>query len=188
MITNYLQLVLTFTIVTILLIGFSLMFLKAFYQRVEQGSVLIVHRVSKEPLVSFQGAFVFPVIHKAEKMDITMKIIKIDRLYENCLVSKDNVKIALQASFFVFINKTKEDVLLVASMIGCKRASEAKTLKDIFASKFSEALKNICQQLTFEEIKQNQEHFRDKVIMAIGQDLNGYVLGDLVIDSFKRVK
>src|SRR5918995_101099 len=90
-----------------------------FYRKVEQGKALIVNKMKAEPEVTFTGATVLPIIHKAEVMDISVKTIEIDRRGKEGLICRDNIRADIKVSFFVRVNKTREDVLKVAGSVGC---------------------------------------------------------------------
>ena len=63
-----------------------------FYRKVEQGKVLIVNKIAKDPDVTFTGSIVIPIIHKAEVMDISVKTIEIDRRGKEGLICRDNIR------------------------------------------------------------------------------------------------
>lgn len=158
-----------------------------FYMRVEQGKALIVNRRGhKEPQVTFTGASVFPLSARAEVMDISVKTIDIDRRGKEGLICKDNIRADIRVMFFVRVNKTVEDVLEVAQSLGCARASDPRTLEDLFEAKFSEALKTAGKSLDFAELYTRRTEFRDMVRGVIGKDLNGYVLEDVAIDYLEQ--
>ena len=49
--------------------------------KVEQGKALVISRFNSETVrVSFTGAFVIPVIHKVEQMDISVRAIAAARV------------------------------------------------------------------------------------------------------------
>ena len=55
-----------------------------FYKKVEQGKALVINRFRPDTLdVTFTGAFVLPIIDKAELMDISVKTLEIDRRAED---------------------------------------------------------------------------------------------------------
>jgi uncharacterized membrane protein YqiK len=157
-----------------------------FYQKVEQGKTLIVNRLRAEPDVTFSGALVWPIIHKSEVMDISVKTIEIDRRGKEGLICKDNIRADIKVSFFLRVNPSREDVLKVAKSIGCARASDHETLEELFSAKFSEALKTVGKQLDFEELYKEREGFKDQIVQVIGKDLNGYVLEDAAIDFLEQ--
>ncbi|MEZ4238767.1 MAG: hypothetical protein R3F59_21970 [Myxococcota bacterium] len=157
-----------------------------FYRKVDQGRALIVNTMRGEPVVTFTGQVVYPVINKAEVMDISVKSMVIARAGKDGLICQDNIRADIKVAFFVRVNKTKEDVLKVAQAIGCERASKQETLEELFAAKFSEALKTVGKQLDFEDLYVRREEFKDRIIEVIGRDLNGYVLEDVAIDYLEQ--
>lgn len=172
--------------ITSLVIFGTLVLIAKFYRMVDQGRVLIVNTMRSEPIVSFTGRVVIPVIHRSEVMDISVKTVEIDRRGKEGLICRDNIRADIKVTFFVRVNKTAEDVLKVAQAIGCARASDPNTLEELFAAKFSEALKTVGKRLEFEELYTKRDDFRDQIIDVIGKDLNGYVLDDCAIDFLEQ--
>lgn len=172
-------------VLAVFIFGMLAMFAK-FYRKVEQGYAMIVNTLRSEPEVTFTGRMVYPIIHKAEMMDISMKTIEIDRTGNEGLICKDNIRADIKVKFFVRVNKTAEDVLKVAQGIGCERASSPEILEELFSAKFSEALKTVGKSLDFVDLYQARDHFRDEIIRQIGDDLSGYVLEDAAIDYLEQ--
>lgn len=170
---------------TFLLFSFLLMAAR-FYRQVDQGKVLIVNTLKAEPKVTFTGAIVLPIINRAEVMDISLKTIEIDRRGKDGLICLDNIRADIKVTFFVRVNKTREDVLKVAQSIGCVRASDDETLEQLFEAKFSEALKTVGKHLNFEDLYNKREDFKNNIIQVIGHDLNGYMLEDAAIDFLEQ--
>ncbi|MBI4820399.1 MAG: hypothetical protein HY791_29300 [Deltaproteobacteria bacterium] len=181
-----LWLMITFGVAAVaILLGVGTMVAK-FFMKVEQGKALLINKLKDEPEVTFTGGLVFPVIHRAEVMDISVKTITIDRRGKDGLICSDNIRADITVTFFVRVNKTREDVLKVAQMVGCTRASDQKTVEDLFLAKFAEALKTVGKQLEFESLYKERDHFKDKMLEIIGKDLNGYVLDDAAIDYLEQ--
>ncbi len=172
-------------IIFLVIMGLALILMK-FYKKVDQGQAMIVNTLRAVPDVTFTGRTVWPIIHKKEIMNISLKTIEIDRRAQDGLICKDNIRADIKVTFFVRVNKTKEDVLKVAQAIGCERASKQATVDELFSAKFSEALKTVGKKLDFEELYEERDRFRDEIIMVIGKDLNGYVLEDAAIDYLEQ--
>lgn len=153
--------------------------------RVDSGWVLVVNKLSTIE-VSFTSALVLPIVHRYERMDISLKTVTLDRRGSDGLVCGDKIRADVAAKFFVRVNKLPEDVLKVAQAIGCARAGDPAVLEELFVAKFAEALKTVAAQLDFEELHRNRDQFRDRVLEVIGEDLNGYVLDDLSIDHLEQ--
>jgi uncharacterized membrane protein YqiK len=155
------------------------------FRKAEQGRALIISKTKKVD-VTFTGAVVLPMLHKAEYMDISVKTIEIRRTGREGLICQDNIRADIHISFFVSVNKTVEDVIKVAQAIGTETASDAAAIQDFFAAKFSEALKTVGEQLDFVDLYTKREEFRDRIIQVIGTDLNGYHLDDAAIDFLEQ--
>ncbi|MCG8696559.1 MAG: hypothetical protein MI922_00785 [Bacteroidales bacterium] len=119
-------------------------------------------------------------------MDITLKTIVIERAGKEGLICKDNMRADIKVSFYVRVNKTREDVVQVAQSIGSKRASIQASLVELFDAKFSEALKTVGKQFDFVELYNSREKFKQEILNIIGTDLNGYVLDDCAIDFLEQ--
>ena len=173
------------TVASIILIGALIVF-ASMYRKVDQGQAMIVNTLSSEPKVTFTGSLVIPVLHRVEKMAISLKTVEINRRGGEGLICKDNIRADIVVTFFVRVNKTREDVLKVAQAIGCERATDQETVEELFSAKFSEALKTVGKRMDFEDLYRERNHFRDEIIEVIGQDLNGYVLEDAAIDYLEQ--
>ncbi|MFB4423349.1 flotillin family protein [Streptomyces sp. QL37] len=170
----------------VLLITVALVFvITRLFRKVEQGKALIISKTKKVD-VTFTGAVVLPVLHKAETMDISVKTIEIRRTGREGLICQDNIRADIHITFFVRVNKTVEDVIKVAQAIGTERASDKAAIQEFFAAKFSEALKTVGKQLDFVDLYTKREEFRDRIIRVIGTDLNGYHLDDAAIDFLEQ--
>ncbi|EPX56371.1 Inner membrane protein YqiK [Cystobacter fuscus DSM 2262] len=157
-----------------------------FYRQVDQGRALIINPFKGEPVVTFTGSIVWPIINRAEVMDISLKTVEIDRRGKEGLICKDNIRADIKVTFFVRVNKTREDVLKVAQSIGCARASDENTLEHLFEAKFSEALKTVGKSFDFEELYTHRDAIKDQVVQVIGRDLSGYMLEDCAIDFLEQ--
>ena len=170
--------------VVVILFGIIIMITR-FFRKVVQGQALVINKMRGQPIVTFSGGIVLPVIHRAEYMDISVKTIEIDRRGKDGLICRDNIRADIKVTFFVKVNGKEPDVLRVAQAIGCARASDHNTVEELFAAKFSEALKTAGKQLDFEQLYTQREEFRDEILKVIGTDLNGYVLDDAAIDYLR---
>lgn len=171
-------------VVVVLIIGLLAMFSR-FYHKVEQSKVIVRNGVGG-PVVCFGGIFVLPILHRFEEMDISVKRVEIAREGKDGLICKDNLRADIRVAFFVRVNQTSEDVLKVAQLLGCRKASDPDTLMDFFDAKFSEALKTVGKKFDFVQLYTERETFKEEILQIIGTDLNGYVLDDAAIDYLEQ--
>ena len=153
---------------------------------VPEGQALIILRLKGDPQVSFKPVLVLPFVQRAETIDITLKRIDIVREGKEGIICRDNIRADVRASFYVKVNKTEQDILKVAQSVGAARASRAETLEDLFAPRFSEAIKTVFKQLQFDELFESRDMARDQVLQVIGMDLNGFALEDLALDHIEQ--
>ncbi|TSE09726.1 flotillin family protein [Aquimarina algiphila] len=157
-----------------------------FYKKIPQGQALVRTGFKGTKVATDKGLYVVPVFHKVEIMDISVKKIQIERLGNDGLVCKDNMRADIKVAFFVRVNSEVDFIKKVAQTIGCERASDISTLEDLFEAKFSEALKTVGKKFEFTELYEARREFRDEIVDIIGTDLNGYTLEDCAIDYLEQ--
>jgi flotillin len=159
-----------------------------FYQKVGPDEAIVRTGMGGMEVVSASGIFVLPVFHRAERMDLTLKSFEIAREGSEGLICKDNIRADIRVAFFIRIDKTQEEMKEVAQSIGCRRASQIETLRELFDAKFSEALKTVGKQFEFVELYDKREKFKEEILKVIGTDLNGYKLDDAAIDYLEQTR
>ena len=157
----------------------------ALYRKVKKGTALIRTGFGGTK-IEFNGILVWPVFHRVETMDISLKRIEIDRTGNNGLICQDNMRADIKGAFFVRVNNVEEDVLRVAQSVGCERASSEPEIRNLFDAKFSEALKTVGKRFDFIALYEDRDKFRDEILKVIGTDLNGFVLDDAAIDYLEQ--
>ncbi|MEM7180764.1 MAG: SPFH domain-containing protein [Spirochaetota bacterium] len=180
------NLIIVTIIIAILIIIGVILFLVRFLRKVEPGKALIIITPFRGMRVSFTGSLVIPFFHRMEIMDITTKMITVERNGSDGLICKDNIRADISVKFYLRVNPTRDDVTEVARAIGVDRASTAETLDNLFNSKFAEALKTVGKQMEFEELFQERTLFKEEIIKTIGENLNGYKLEDTAIDYLEQ--
>lgn len=180
-----------FAVISILVI---LIFLTSRYRKIRhEGEALIINQIASTK-ASLTGAFVWPVIHRFEYMDITRKKISIVRSgrkdaigdeYEG-LHCMDDIRADLKVDFYIGVNHEQEDIVRVAKLFTTAGASDLDKLKEHFQPKFSEALKTAVKQFEFAELLTNRRKFRDAVVEVIGSEMDGFKIYDVVIDSVEQ--
>ncbi|WP_153396712.1 flotillin family protein [Chryseobacterium vaccae] len=155
------------------------------YKKTVQG-IVILRTGYGGTKVFFNAGIVIPIIHRMESMDISVKKLEIAREGKAGLICKDNMRADIQVAFFIRVNKSVDDIVNVAQTIGCQRASDAGTLRELFEAKFSEALKTVGKKFDFTELYEARSEFRQEILHIIGTDLNGYVLDDCAIDYLEQ--
>ena len=75
----------------IAIIVIAMMVYAALYRKVKKGTALIRTGIGGTK-IEFNGILVWPVFHRVETMDISLKRIEIDRTVNNGLICQDNMR------------------------------------------------------------------------------------------------
>ncbi len=159
-----------------------------FYVKVGPDEAIVKTGMGGLKVVIDGGALIWPVIHRYEKMDLTLKSFEIAREGSEGLICKDNIRADIKTAFFIRVDKTADEIKEVAQSIGCKRASQIETMRELFDAKFSEALKTVGKQFEFVELYDKRDKFKNEILKVIGTDLNGYRLDDCAIDYLEQTR
>ncbi|MFT5522793.1 MAG: flotillin [Pirellulaceae bacterium] len=169
----------------ILLVGILIM-VSNWYRKVGPEEAIVRSGMGGLSIAVGRGLMVYPVVHRYEIMDLSIKRIEIRRRGEEGLICQDNIRADIEVVFFIKVNNRQEDILQVAESIGCQRASEQSKLIELFDAKFSEGLKTVGKRFDFVELYNERDKFKAGIVDVIGTDLNGYVLDDCAIDFLEQ--
>lgn len=138
------------------------------------------------PTVSFDWMIRIPLVQTMHMIDISVKKLEIHRKGKDGLVCKDNIRADISVAFYIRVEATEESVRNVAQMLGPERVSDLEQLRELFESKFSEALKTAGKQMAFHELFTERIKFREGIQNTIGKDLDGFLLQDVAIDYLEQ--
>jgi uncharacterized membrane protein YqiK len=177
----------TLVLLALITVGMGAFF-SQFYRKVGPDEAIVRTGMGGMRIVTAGGLNVIPVLHSYEKMDLTLKSFEIAREGSEGLICKDNIRADIKVAFFIRINNEESEMREVAEAIGCRRASQVETMRELFDAKFSEALKTVGKQFEFVELYDKREQFKEQILRVIGTDLNGYKLDDAAIDYLEQTR
>src|ERR1041384_2501038 len=126
----------------------------------------LYHRSSKE--VSFVrtglfgervvingGAFVLPFIHDYTPVNMNVLQMGVIREKADALITKDRMRIDIEAEFYVRVKPTNEAVSIAAATLG-RRTMEQERLHALLSGKFVSALRSVASAMTMEEMHERR--------------------------------
>ena len=130
-----------------------------------------------EKVVINGGAFVWPIIHDITPVSMNSLQLAVTREKDEALITRDRMRIDVDAEFYVRVNQTKEAVSLAASTLG-RRTLEPERIHSLLSGKFISALRTVASQMTLEEVHENRNEYvaRVKEMAQEGLDKNGLEL------------
>jgi len=130
-----------------------------------------------EKVVIDGGAFVWPIIHDITPVNMNSLQLAVTREKDEALITKDRMRIDVDAEFYVRVKQTGESVSLAASTMG-RRTLEPERIHQLLSGKFISALRTVASEMTMEELHENRNAYVGRVLEAaqLGMDKNGLEL------------
>ncbi len=134
-------------IILITIFSFLLLVIKYYKKPIEGEALIIASPFSSR--VSLSGTFVMPLFEELEKIDLTIKPIQVKSINDSQLLTKDHVNFDIEATFYLKINHTLEDIKIASSAIGSINTFNNEKVKSFFKNRLIESLKVSVNRISF---------------------------------------
>lgn len=133
------------------------------------------------------GSLVLPVVHETIQVNMNTLRLEVGRSNEAALITKDRLRVDVNAEFFVRVKPTKEAVADAAQTLG-KRTQDPKALKELVEGKFVDALRAVAAEMTMEELHEQRVDFVQRVQTTVSEDIlkNGLELESVSLTSLDQ--
>lgn len=129
--------------------------------------------------VGFAGIFVFPLLHRADLVDLRVKTVDVDLSGPDAVVFKDGVRADVLVRMQLRVNHTAESVMQTSGSWGGGDTFDEEKFHKAKAAQFAAAVRLVVGKFLFSEAACLE--FRFEILQAIGTDLNGFVLEDMSV-------
>jgi uncharacterized membrane protein YqiK len=164
----------------LVLVGLAFTLAKT-YRRIAPSEVLVVS-TSRGTVVRRGGAVVFPIIHSAQAIDMSVRVLRVERRAPRVVMTDDAVPLEVAVAFSVRVNDTEEDILKVARDLG-SRAADPAALRELFEPRFSSALDAVIARERHGEIATRRAEIEDRIMEVVGCDLHGFRIESVAIEQ-----
>lgn len=124
-----------------------------------------------EKVILNGGALVLPVLHEVIPVNMNTLRLEVSRINEQSLITKDRMRVDVQAEFYVRVKPTAESIAAAAQTLGRKTMSPQE-LKSLVEGKFVDALRSVAAEMNMEELHEKRTDFVQKVQQAVTEDLS----------------
>ncbi|OQY59501.1 MAG: flotillin [Desulfobacteraceae bacterium 4572_88] len=133
------------------------------------------------------GALLFPVLHEVIPVNMNTLRLEVQRANNQALITKDRMRVDVQAEFYVRVKPTAESIGNAAQTLG-KRTMDPKALKELVEGKFVDALRAVAAEMAMEELHEQRVNFVQKVQAAVSEDLlkNGLELESVSLTALDQ--
>ncbi|MDZ7626927.1 MAG: flotillin domain-containing protein [Parvularculaceae bacterium] len=116
------------------------------------------------------GSLVLPVLHEIIPVNMNTLRLEVARHQEQALITRDRMRVDVQAEFYVRVKPTVESIANAAQTLG-RRTMTPQQLKELVEGKFVDALRAVAAEMAMEELHEKRVDFVQKVQLAVSEDI-----------------
>ncbi len=116
------------------------------------------------------GSLVLPVLHEIIPVNMNTLRLEVRRNNEQALITRDRMRVDVQAEFYVRVKPTAEAIADAAQTLG-HRTMQPGELKNLIEGKFVDALRSVAAEMAMEELHEQRSDFVLKVQQVVSEDL-----------------
>ncbi|HYG61711.1 MAG TPA: flotillin domain-containing protein [Thermoanaerobaculia bacterium] len=171
-------------LIALLAIGFILTRL---YHRASKEESFVRTGFGGQKVILNGGALILPVLHETIRVNMNTLRLEVRRSNEQALITRDRMRVDVQAEFYVRVKPTEEAIADAAQTLG-KRTMDPNALKELVEAKFVDALRAVAAEMAMQELHEQRVNFVQKVQTAVSEDLlkNGLELESVSLTSLDQ--
>ncbi len=171
------------------LVGFGayVLYVINLYVRVPANLALVRTGRGGLQVVTDGGIYVYPTVHEVRWVNLGSRRIVVERSDTDSLVTKDALRVHTRTEFYLRVPKDHKAVENAATTLG-RAADDDQALADFLEDKLASTLRQVAQEMDFDELLRNREEFIKRVIGHLEDDLarNGLQLETVTISKLDQ--
>lgn len=164
------QLIIVATISVLLLLSIIGLVVSRLYRRSSKEISFVRTGFGGQKVIMNGGALVFPILHETIPVNMNTLRLEVRRHAEQALITRDRMRVDVQAEFYVRVQPTFEAIANAAQTLG-KRTMQPQYLKELVEGKFVDALRAVAAEMAMEELHEQRVDFVQKVQAAVSEDI-----------------
>src|SRR5271168_1114749 len=174
-------------IIAIILIVVFVYIVNWLYHRSSKEVAFVRTGFLGERVVIDGGAFVLPFIHDFTPVNMNVLPMAIVREKGDALITRDRMRIDIEADFYVRVRATREVVSIAAATLG-RRTLEPERLHALLSGKFVSSLRSVASEMTMEQMHEQRGEYVSRVKAAAAEALaqNGLELESVAITDLDQ--
>ncbi|MGD9584072.1 MAG: flotillin family protein [Lysobacterales bacterium] len=149
---------------------FVLLVVARLYRRATKEVSFVRTGFGGQKVIVNGGALVFPVLHEIIRVNMNTLKLDVQRAREQALITRDRMRVDVQAEFYVRVQPTEESIANAAQTLGIK-TMEPESLKELVEGKFVDALRSVAAEMGMEELHEQRSLFVQKVQQVVSEDI-----------------
>lgn len=133
------------------------------------------------------GAVVIPLVHNMIPISLETMKLDVERVGEEALITKDNLRVDVRGEFFIKVAADSEDIKAAARSLGEKGTNPDQVARLVF-EKLVSALRSVAATMELADIHSRREDFAKAVFESVREDLkhNGLTLESVTISRLDQ--
>ena len=159
---------------------------KSFYKKAPADAALVISGGSKKRVV-FGGTLVNPITNVTQTISLNTLQLPVEREGQAALITKDSLRVDIQAEFYVKIEPNEQDVLKAVASLGEKTLTP-QAVNTLLEGKLVGVLRSVAATMELQELHEKRQEFSDQVQEACLEDLeqNGFKLETVAVTNLDQ--
>ena len=159
---------------------------KSFYRKAPPDSALVVSGGRKKRVV-FGGSLINPITNTTQLMSLNTMQLPVERTGQAALITRDSLRVDLEAQFYVKIEPIEQDVLKAVASLGDKTLTPG-AVNTLLEGKLVGVLRSVAATMDLQELHEKRQEFSDQVQEACRDDLeqNGFKLESVAVTNLDQ--
>lgn len=159
---------------------------KSFYKKAPADAALVISGGSKKRVV-FGGTLVNPITNVTQIISLNTLQLPVEREGQAALITKDSLRVDIQAEFYVKIEPNEQDVLKAVASLGDKTLTP-QAVNALLEGKLVGVLRSVAATMDLQELHEKRQEFSDQVQEACLEDLeqNGFKLETVAVTNLDQ--
>ena len=159
---------------------------KSFYKKAPADAALVISGGSKKRVV-FGGTLVNPITNVTQIISLNTLQLPVEREGQAALITKDSLRVDIQAEFYVKIEPNEQDVLKAVASLGDKTLTP-QAVNSLLEGKLVGVLRSVAATMDLQELHEKRQEFSDQVQEACLEDLeqNGFKLETVAVTNLDQ--
>jgi uncharacterized membrane protein YqiK len=162
--------IIAFIILVAIVITVVVYLLHWLYRRSTKDVSFVRTGMGGQQVVIGGGRFVLPIVHEITEVGMKTLRLEVQRTNEKSIITKDRLRVDLQAEFYVRVRPDDDSVATAAQTLG-RRTLEPESLKELVEGRFIDALRSVAAGMTMEEMHEQRGEYVKAVKVAVEEAL-----------------
>ena len=159
---------------------------RSFYKKAPADSALVISGGRKKRVI-FGGSLINPLTNTTQLISLNTLQLPVERTGQAALITKDSLRVDLEAQFYVKIEPNEQDVLKAVASLGDKTLTPSEVNR-LLEGKLVGVLRSVAATMDLQELHEKRQQFSDQVQEACRDDLeqNGFKLESVAVTNLDQ--